>query len=148
MVAAPQQAQEGGTAPQQAHAPTGKPGNCQWFSKNRSPAEIVDLFQPGAEPDSSSQKLAAESLRYFNWDQRATARAAMQTLVTALSDDPINSYFTGSIKRQKKFVKDEVGSYMHSVEPFHECALCLICASQMPLGPACRDPSSSRTGLM
>lgn len=51
----------------------------------------------------------ADRLRYFNWDQRDTARAAMQTLVAALSEDPINSYFTGSSRRQRRFVKDEVG---------------------------------------
>lgn len=59
---------------------------------------------------SSSQQSPADKLRYFNWDQRDTARAAMQTLVAALSEDPIDSYFTGSSKRQRKFVKDEVGA--------------------------------------
>lgn len=61
-----------------------------------------------ADSSSETALLPADRLRYFNWDQRDTARAAMQTLVAALSEDPINSYFTGSRKRQRKFVKDEV----------------------------------------
>jgi hypothetical protein len=70
---------------------------------------ILQKPSTGAVDSSTEHGLApADPLRYFNWDQRDTARAAMQTLVAALSEDPINSYFTGSSKRQRKFVKDEV----------------------------------------
>jgi len=68
----------------------------------------LQLQSQGPAAADSSQLGAADKLRYFNWDQRDTARAAMQTLVSALSEDPINSYFTGSSRRQRRFVKDEV----------------------------------------
>jgi hypothetical protein len=48
------------------------------------------------------------SILHFNWDQRQAARAAMNTLVQALADDPVNNYFSGS--KRVRFVKDEVGS--------------------------------------
>jgi hypothetical protein len=47
------------------------------------------------------------SILHFNWDQRQAARAAMNTLVQALAEDPVNSYFSGS--KRVRFVKDEVG---------------------------------------
>jgi hypothetical protein len=70
--------------------------------------DLVSQKQATAMADSISQQAEADTLRYFNWEERDTARAAMRTLVAALSDDPINSYFTGSSRRQRKFVKDEV----------------------------------------
>jgi hypothetical protein len=52
------------------------------------------------------QELPGDVL-HFNWDQRQAARAAMNTLVQALADDPVNNYFSGS--KRVRFVKDEVG---------------------------------------
>lgn len=49
-----------------------------------------------------------QAILHFNWDQRQAAKAAMQTLVQALAEDPVNSYFSG--KKRRRFVKDEVSS--------------------------------------
>lgn len=51
---------------------------------------------------------SSQAILHFNWDKRAQAKACMQTLVMALADDPVNSYFSGS--KRVKFCKDEVRS--------------------------------------
>lgn len=72
----------------------------------------LDLLLAQKKPVPLSSETTNDKLRYFNWAERDTARAAMQTLVAALSEDPINSYFTGSRSRQRKFVKDEVRAFV------------------------------------
>ncbi len=57
---------------------------------------------------------AAAQLVSFNWAAtRCTARAALVTLVAALSDDPINTYFSGA--RRVAFVKGEVQGYLRAL---------------------------------
>lgn len=92
-------------APQHKHEQS-----CCLEATGQSQAVGLDLLVPHEPPAGGSGP--TDRLRYFNWDQRDTARAAMQTLVAALSEDPINSYFTGSSRRQRRFVKDEVGCAM------------------------------------
>lgn len=85
-------------------------GSCCSEPAGQNQAVGLDLLVPHElHAAGAGSGPAPDRLRYFNWDQRDTARAAMQTLVAALSEDPINSFFTGSSRRQKKFVKDEVG---------------------------------------
>lgn len=66
---------------------------------------------PAVKAEAMQQQLEQQespsSILHFNWDQRQTARAAMNTLVQALADDPVNNYFSGS--KRVRFVKDEVG---------------------------------------
>jgi hypothetical protein len=57
------------------------------------------------------------SILHFNWDQRQAARAAMNTLVQALADDPVNNYFSGS--KRVRFVKDEVSFILGCYASWH-----------------------------
>jgi hypothetical protein len=59
-------------------------------------------------PEAASLHLDDAAVLHFNWEQRAQALSCMQTLVMALADDPVNSYFSGSMR--KRFVKEEVGA--------------------------------------
>jgi hypothetical protein len=77
--------------------------------------EAAAAMQQGCMPASAMNAEALKqqqeqelpgSILHFNWDQRQAARAAMNTLVQALADDPVNNYFSGS--KRVRFVKDEV----------------------------------------
>jgi hypothetical protein len=65
----------------------------------------AQVVSAGAMKQQLEQELPS-SILHFNWDQRQAARAAMNTLVQALADDPVNNYFSGS--KRVRFVKDEV----------------------------------------
>eukprot|EP00879_Flechtneria_rotunda_P021773 GHRR01022959.1.p1 GENE.GHRR01022959.1~~GHRR01022959.1.p1 ORF type:complete len:199 (+),score=64.81 GHRR01022959.1:543-1139(+) len=70
----------------------------------------MSQFQTGE----SQRHLAMEQpICYFNWDQRQQARSCMETLVQALSEDPVNSYFSGSKRRM--FVQGEVKGYLKAL---------------------------------
>lgn len=72
---------------------------------------------PAVKAEAMQQQLEQQespsSILHFNWDQRQTARAAMNTLVQALADDPVNNYFSGS--KRVRFVKDEVKGYLKAL---------------------------------